>query len=567
MSKMMPDLENLKDIEFGMAAYTAQQITSKWGRPSLRDVVFLGVTAYVTRDADIDSDGELTARLQNIIVEEDICNPLVEFAESHWGDIKKLASQYGQKVLLALTLYYDGTDRNDTLRATPNSVARLAVALLDPQPSDTVLDTCVRAGNFLVYSAQSGAYNIYGSALDNDAILITRLRLYLLTRNIENIAARDILEASDLRATKIFVDYPWGTRLIPGAGLRHRYIDWLPYFDHTIRINTLDWAFIVSAIARCEPGGRVVVAVPTAILGRARSEARLRAAITRDRRLMAVIALPERMYAHRSGATSLLVFGDGCETVRMIDATSYGASRGQTLLTDDDIAGIVSAMHTDSYKSITVDLAELERNDYNWTPARYLSASRLDIKNAVALKDIAESIRSGINLSPAVLEEQQSDTPTGYRYLIQQNIVDNELDEEGMGFLSCIKDQQQSGIVDEWDLVLSRTTPFKVAVSRDDEAITLATANLYIITLDRKRVNPIYVMLYLRSAEGQQQLTSLASGRLASLARSDIELIQIPLLPLAEQNRIANEYDSLASELYAVKQKESSIYARIDKLV
>lgn len=470
-------------------------------------------------------------------------------------------------MLLALALYYDGTDRNDTLRATPNSVARLAVALLDPQPSDTVLDTCVRAGNFLVYSAQSGARCIYGSDVDNDAVIITRLRLYLLGVNTENIERRDTLEKDNRHATKIFVDYPWGTRLIPGLGLRRRYIEWLPYVDHRTSINTLDYAFILSAIARCQPGGRVVVAVPTAILGRARSEARLRAAITRDRRLAAVIALPERMYAHRNVATSLLVFADNCETVRMIDATSYVAPRGQTLLTDDDIAGIVSAMHTDSDTSITVDIAELERNDYNWTPARYLSASRLDIKNAVALKDIAENIRSGINLSPAVLQEQQSETPTSYRYIIQQNIVDNELDEAGMGFLHCIKEQQQSAIVDEGDLVLSRTTPFKVAVSRDDEAITLASANLYIITLDLKRVNPIYVMLYLRSAEGQQQLTSLASGRLASLARSDIELVQIPMLPLDEQNRIAAEYDSLASELYAVKRQETAIYARIDKLV
>ena len=103
-----------------------------------------------------------------------------------------------------------------------------------------------------------------------------------------------------------------------------------------------------------------------------------------------VISLPVKMFPYTNIGTTLIVFSHGNDTIRMIDATEiYHKGRRQNMFLQDDIATILTALHTDSEYSKDVTLDELRANEYNLSLVMRESAL-----SAPPLPDAAETLCS-----------------------------------------------------------------------------------------------------------------------------------------------------------------------------
>jgi type I restriction enzyme M protein len=106
-------------------------------------------------------------------------------------------------------------------------------------------------------------------------------------------------------------------------------------------------------------------------------------------------------------------------------------------------------------------------------------------------------VTRGSSLNKAKLDEIHSDTPTGFRYLMLQDIEDGEIAQD-LPNISGIERSQLKYCVHDGDVVLSKIVSganFKVAIAHvaPGEKL-LATGNLYIIRPDKSKLLPEYLM-------------------------------------------------------------------------
>lgn len=75
-------------------------------------------------------------------------------------------------------------------------------------------------------------------------------------------------------------------------------------------------------------------------------------------------------------------------------------------------------------------------------------------------------------------------------------------------------------------------------------------------------------MLYLLSSQGERQLQRFSQGSaLQSISLIDLKKIQIPMIPLAEQEKIVSSYKELREKLDVVKKEEEDLRKQIQKLM
>ena len=162
-------------------------------------------------------------------------------------------------------------------------------------------------------------------------------------------------------------------------------------------------------------------------------------------------------------------------------------------------------------------------------------------------------------ITSAELDELASSDDTDYQYLMLQNIQDGVVD-TNLPTLSKIDEKYKKYCIHDRNLILSKISPFKVAMAHVPEGKTiLANGNLYFIEFDESKVNLIFVEFFLQSESGMAQLNRYAKGAaMKSISIQDLMKIKIPALPLNEQNRIAEKYETLCEELL-VLQKQTEI--------
>ena len=95
-----------------------------------------------------------------------------------------------------------------------------------------------------------------------------------------------------------------------------------------------------------------------------------------------------------------------------------------------------------------------------------------------------------------------------------------------------------------------------------------ANGNLYFIELDESKVNLIFVEFFLQSAAGMAQLNRYAKGTaMKSISIQDLMKIKIPALPLNEQNKIAEKYETLCEELIVLQKQTELIKDKKARLI
>ena len=77
----------------------------------------------------------------------------------------------------------------------------------------------------------------------------------------------------------------------------------------------------------------------------------------------------------------------------------------------------------------------------------------------------------------------------------------------------------------------------------------IASSNVIIIRPDQRKLNSIYLKIFIDSPIGNSLISSLQQGMtVMNISYKDLKVLEIPFPPLAEQERIAKEYKESYTE-------------------
>lgn len=446
---------------------------------------------------------------------------------------------------------------------TPASVVSLALRILDPQKDQTFADFGSGTGSVLIAAAQrTEASHIHGCDINPYTASLAALRAEILGDRVEACQC-DMFDQTDT-LDRAFSNYPLGTNARDFNDDVIRNLE--QQGIHLPRFQSSDWLFNAKLVSALAEGGKAV-----GIMARGGSfnsaDREIRRYFIEKGFVESVILLPEKLFSPAiTIPTMMIVLSRGNDRIQIVDASNEcEKGRRKNLLSDENIARICMLLSTEEAgASCTVPIDKLATNDYILNPERYL-AKQPEIANSTSIAAVALNITRGTNLTKRALEELNSNVPTDCRYLMLGDIVDGEITKR-LPYLTSIGKNQEKYCVHTDDLVISKTGPnFKIAVAHVPEGQTiLATGNLFIVRLDREKVHPIYLKLFLESDQGMAQLQANSVGTtIQSLTVKAFDNIVFPMVSLDEQQAIVEQYRKLKAEIdmhqHAIERAQSRI--------
>lgn len=461
--------------------------------------------------------------------------------------------------------------RRHEIYGTPDGITRLALALLDIHDEDIVLDLGSGTGSFILEAGfESKEHQLFGVDDDNEMIIVANIRAALTDVPVKIIKG-DILKQSFkvLRANKIFSNFPFALKLPDLDSIQFEQLR--QYFSNAKRNISTDWLFATAAklnLVNTESNYRSKAVVLMSNGGTWNEfDRKIRSEFVAKRWIEAVISLPERLLPANNKPVTMMVFSEGNESVRMIDATEFCTNRRRSnSLEDSDIQQILACYHGTSDKSRLVSSNEIAEQDFILNPIRYIQTN--DIKNARTLGQISRSINRGIVIPASTLNEITSNEPTKYQHLLLQNVHDGWID-DNLAFLKELDHHVERACVQDGNLLISKISPFKITlVHIPENRKVVASGNMYFLDIDEAKMNPMYVMLYLQSERGRKELSLFAKGVvMQSISLRDLGNVRILDIPRSEQDMLAAQYQELSSKLQNITRQEEVIKAQIANLL
>lgn len=474
--------------------------------------------------------------------------------EQTWENLKEMCKEYGPEDFMNVTtLPTMNTDKRDDLE-TPACLGRLAAKLLDVAPTDKVADFCCGHGGVAIELAQEELLNpVTGIELKEQVATTAKIRMLATGANVD-IMAGDVFTISDKaqKFDKIFCNYPFGLHLRE-LGPKHEYLKTVAKKVPSVsKATSSDWLFNHLLIDSLNEGGKAVGIMTNGSTWNT-IDRNTREYFVEQGYIECVIALPAKLFASTNIPTTMIVLSHGNEKIRMIDATDVCVKgRRQNLLSDEDIEKIVVAYAEDTEISRVLSAEELRENDFVLHPGRF---SVKEVDEGVPFETVIKNINRGAHCTAEQLDNMSTQDETNIHFLktsdIQDGIIVGPLQS-----LSYIEDNFEKYCIKNNSLIISKIGfPYKVAVVpvSDDEKI-LANANLYVVELDEKKVDPYYLKAFLESEEGQSRFRSITVGAsVLSIGVKDLKAMRIPLPSMEEQKKIGQRCKEVLDEIAQLK--------------
>ena len=474
----------------------------------------------------------------------------------------------------------------------------LAVASLHCGPGDHVWVPFDPSGQFTARLVGEGAH-VWRAGPGYDAAALTVLLLALGDDPSDfdrvTFAATPPAVSGSSAVTKCLVAAPMAMK-IPGAhpwrqwqgGARTGRVLWL---DPDELDRSEAWA--VAAMWPLVRDRGVFLASPSLMFAHGQ-EQRLRKALTQDRggnMVVAVVSLPSGLMAGASVAPAMLVLDtrDRGQRVRMVDVGGVDGPGGIKSRLGKDVGVAAAAMLLQSGDQVPqiagdIDLGEIEKCDFSLMPQRYLRRVEGLAGVRCALGDlVVQTVRSPVPTKDpngwAVWEigitglDRWRPITSGYERSMEitPRKADEALLREGDLVLSIKGTVGRAGIVGaipatydeakiaEVTAVLSDASP--TAPGKPRSVAAVAAASCVALRVDRQKVLPEYLLLYLRSDDFKQQLEALRVG--AAIAHITpaalLAGVQVLLMPLEAQRRLSERY----RELCGLEEKVEQLQRRM----
>ena len=441
--------------------------------------------------------------------------------------------------------------------STPDSICKLAYAVLGIEDGDRVADFGCGRGDFLTgATSKASGLHLYGIDINREVAVLACIRLDLLADEWD-VEIGDMLEVEPTGPfDKVFSNFPFGMRpaFMRGKG---EYYESLRFGKDGIgRPASADWLFNKLAFDSLAEGGKAVTIMANGAAFNG-GDMQARKYFVNNGMIRAIIALPANLFPSTGIATVLVVLGKNDGPIRMVDATDLSVSgRRWDTIGNDEIEAILSRLESDGDYSRLVDVKELVAAEFNLFPMRYLGRS-IELENASCIGDLALSIERGASITARELDTLTVDEDTGLSFLRLSDISDGCIGDD-LPHLRELDSKTEKQWLRTGDLIVSKNgSPFKIAVAEVPEGKTiLANGNLYIIRLDPERIDPYFVAAFLASDDGKELMERMVVGTtIPNLPLRNLRDIQLPVPDKSVQDAVARQYRARLDEIEVLKIK------------
>jgi len=262
--------------------------------------------------------------------------------------------------------------------------------------------------------------------------------------------------------------------------------------------------------------------------------------------LQSVVALPSGAVSGTSMGSAVMVItpDQGNEDILMVD---LGLSR-RSLTNMDELVRThrlaALGQEKDAERACRVSPDDIVRNELSFAPARYLRKTVEVGPNAVALENICEVIRA-----PMLARDEKAVEilELGIPELGGWSVVGHGLEK-----IARVKGRRDLPTLEQGDLVLSIKGSIGKAglvgnVERGAVVVSQSCIALRIVPKQREKVSAEYLLMYLRSAAGQNQLESLQAGATVQHVspQSLLTSFMVPMPTAEERDAVETDYRRL----------------------
>jgi type I restriction enzyme M protein len=302
---------------------------------------------------------------------------------------------------------------------TPNMVVRLIVELLEPKEGMRICDpTCgsggmlIQSGKYIVeHGGRAHNFSLFGQEKNLGTWAICKMNMLLHGYPDARIEKGDVirdpklLEDGELMLFDRVIANPpfslddWGQQTA-GGDPHGRFRFGVPPKAKG------DLAFVQHMVATLNAHGKMGVVMPHGVLFRGASEGEIRRRLLQEDLIEAVVGLPSNLFYGTGIPAAILVINRDKPRTRKAKVLFVHASRefregsAQNYLREQDVRRIAAVAH--AFKDVekyahVVDLAEVEKNEWNLNISRYVDTAeteqKVDVASAIGKLREAERAR------------------------------------------------------------------------------------------------------------------------------------------------------------------------------
>ena len=344
---------------------------------------------------------------------------------------------------------------------------------------------------------------------------------------------------------------------------------------------SLEWLHYIELMTNFKDEGKAISLVESKILYD-NENIKIRKYFIENGYIEAIILLPENMMIGLNDSLVFIVFSKGNEKIRFVDASNFGKvkkfkEKKISILKDSDIDEIMNLLNNEinSKISISKKIEDFSKNSYNLDVNVNISSSKTNFSKetvtVVKLESLAKKIIRGSQISPKELEDFKTNEETSNIYLSISDVNDGLIDFQNIqNYLTEIPKNQEKFLIKNEDILLSKygIAPYKFAVaSITEREKVLASGNFIIIEVDKKQISPYYLAALFSSKEGTKILKEAYSdSKNGSLSIKKLEKVMIPVYSKEVQEKIANEYFKILSDIEKEKIKLKKLLENKEKV-
>ena len=344
---------------------------------------------------------------------------------------------------------------------------------------------------------------------------------------------------------------------------------------------SLEWLHYIELMTNFKDEGKAISLVESKILYD-NENIKIRKYFIENGYIEAIILLPENMMIGLNDSLVFIVFSKGNEKIRFVDASNFGKvkkfkEKKISILKDSDIDEIMNLLNNEinSKISISKKIEDFSKNSYNLDVNVNISSSKTNFSKetvtVVKLENLAKKIIRGSQISPKELEDFKTNEETSNIYLSISDVNDGLIDFQNIqNYLTEIPKNQEKFLIKNEDILLSKygIAPYKFAVaSITEREKVIASGNFIIIEVDKKQISPYYLAALFSSKEGTKILKEAYSdSKNGSLSIKKLEKVMIPVYSKEVQEKIANEYFKILSDIEKEKIKLKKLLENKEKV-
>ena len=355
---------------------------------------------------------------------------------------------------------------------------------------------------------------------------------------------------------KVFCNPPMAIYSEPDTLKRNN----LPFAD---RIRTMDWNFVAGVVQRLKDNGKGIILLPSGCaFSKLHFHRNAREYFVDHGFIESVICLPKRMFHFTNISLLLIVLSHGNENIRFVDASEvYERGRRINRFSEKNLETILNALNQDTGISKLAGKNEIVKKDFSIFPKDYvIPKEELGLLSEygplMPMEELTLSVSRGAPIMASSLDALSSEEDTGFDYITLADIQDGIVGKT-LRHLTNIPKGYDKYLVGDKSIILSKVgKPAKFAIVHVPEGSQImATGNLFVLELNRDKIDPYYLLAFFDSPEGNRILNHYYDGlTIPSIRIQSLKKIKIPVPSMEKQKIVAQKYRQYQKDLVTAKE-------------